>query len=81
MKANILVNDLERAVITDFGMSFIRTDKTLADVVISREIHGSTTRWCAPELFDDDARASMASDIWALGCVLYQVRYIQLDLR
>ncbi|KIO17633.1 hypothetical protein M407DRAFT_32674 [Tulasnella calospora MUT 4182] len=31
-----------------------------------------TLRWAAPELLEDDD-ASLASDIWALGCVVYEV--------
>ncbi|KAG8706613.1 hypothetical protein FRC09_002326 [Ceratobasidium sp. 395] len=35
------------------------------------------TRWFSPELFDDDTdqipQPTLASDIWALGCTLYEV--------
>ncbi|KXN85262.1 hypothetical protein AN958_11556 [Leucoagaricus sp. SymC.cos] len=82
--ANVLVNDFGRACITDFGMSFIHTDKTLANVNITKEVYGGSIRWTAPELVEvdesgDDAgsasnrRPTFASDVWALGCVLYQI--------
>jgi serine/threonine-protein kinase ULK4 len=31
-----------------------------------------TPCYMAPELFSDDATHSTASDLWALGCVLYE---------
>lgn len=34
-----------------------------------------TIRWMAPELFGDDAEPTMAADMWAIGMVLYEVRY------
>ncbi|KAF5352869.1 hypothetical protein D9756_006327 [Leucocoprinus leucothites] len=71
--ANILVNDFEHACITDFGMSFVRTDKTLANAMVTTSIHGFTQRWASPELLEEEARPSMASDIWALGCVFYEI--------
>lgn len=36
-------------------------------------MHGHTLRYLAPELMDDDVRASLASDVWAFGMVCYEV--------
>lgn len=71
---NILVNDSERACITDFGLSFVRTDQTLAYTLAVTTAQGLSYRWAAPELLEDDVRATLASDVWALGCVFYEVR-------
>ncbi|KAF5356842.1 hypothetical protein D9756_006802 [Leucocoprinus leucothites] len=70
---NVLVNDSGRACITDFGLSFIRTDQTLAYTIPATTVHGFSYHWAAPELLDDGARSTMASDVWALGCVYYEI--------
>ncbi|KAF5344230.1 hypothetical protein D9756_011247 [Leucocoprinus leucothites] len=72
IQINILVNELERACITDFGLSRIRTDKTLAHSLISSTAQGVTHRWAAPELLDN-MQPTLASDVWALGCVCYEI--------
>ncbi|KAF5343973.1 hypothetical protein D9756_011431 [Leucocoprinus leucothites] len=71
--ANILVNDLGKACITDFGLSLVHTDKTFAYTLASSDANGYSLRWAAPELLEDGARATLASDIWAFGCVCYEV--------
>ena len=35
-----------------------------------------TLRWAAPELLSDD-ESSLASDIWALGWIFYEVRLVR----
>ncbi|KAF5353565.1 hypothetical protein D9756_008099 [Leucocoprinus leucothites] len=70
---NILVDDFQRACITDFGLSFVRTNRTLAHTIASSTVHGFSNRWAAPELLEDDAQATQASDIWAFGCVCYEI--------
>lgn len=73
LQMNILVNDSERACITDFGLTFIRTDQTLAYTFAGTTAHGFSCHWAAPELLEDDARPTLASDVWALGMVFYEV--------
>ncbi|KXN84925.1 hypothetical protein AN958_11908 [Leucoagaricus sp. SymC.cos] len=70
---NVLVNDAGIACITDFGLSFIRTDQTLAYTIAATTATGLSHHWAAPELLEDDASCTMASDVWALGCVYYEV--------
>ena len=87
-KANVLVNDKERAVITDFGLAFLidRTEFT------SEKIAG-LVRWSPPEALvdppeegadrdvhrniDDDpictAPYSKKSDVYSLAMVFYEV--------
>ncbi|KAF9441661.1 kinase-like protein [Macrolepiota fuliginosa MF-IS2] len=69
---NILVNNSGRACIADFGLSTIWSDKTLGFTVTTGTRVGHTDRWSAPKLLDED-RPSRASDIWAFGCVCYEV--------
>ncbi|KIO31392.1 hypothetical protein M407DRAFT_67991 [Tulasnella calospora MUT 4182] len=66
---NILVNSKCRAILTDFGSAptFCPSTNT-----ITLTCNQYTLRWAAPELLEDDG-ASLASDIWALGCVVYEV--------
>lgn len=72
VQANILVTDLGRACISDFGSS------TIQDAF---QMNGSTslcgtTRWQAPELLSPEVefpRASPESDVYAYACVLYEV--------
>lgn len=72
-KENILVNDSERACIADFGLSSVRTDQTIAGTLGNNTARGFSVNWAAPELLDDDARATTASDVWALGGVCFEV--------
>lgn len=72
-QANILVDNLKRACITDFGLSSIRADKTLPWTNTTTTMAGCSYRWAAPELLDDSA-ATKASDIWAFGSVCYEVK-------
>ncbi|KAJ3574265.1 hypothetical protein NP233_g1882 [Leucocoprinus birnbaumii] len=76
--ANILVNNQVQACITDFGMSFIRNDKMLTQAMATTSVHGYTQRWASPELLEDDAQPTLASDIWAFGCVCFEILTGQL---
>lgn len=71
---NVLMNNSGRACLTDFGLALVRTDKTLAHTVAASTAQGFSSRWAAPELLDEGVRASKASDVWAVGCVCYEVR-------
>ncbi|KXN87401.1 hypothetical protein AN958_08832 [Leucoagaricus sp. SymC.cos] len=70
---NVLVDKIGRACLADFGLSTVWTSKTLGFTNTTVGISGRTNRWAAPELLDEDARATRASDIWAFGCVCYEV--------
>ncbi|KXN82314.1 Serine/threonine-protein kinase HT1 [Leucoagaricus sp. SymC.cos] len=66
---NVLVSDDGRAMITDFGASHIAL--TCSDTSTQTAI---SPQWTAPELFKSDrARPTQASDVWAFGCVIYEV--------
>ncbi|KXN92263.1 Serine/threonine-protein kinase B-raf [Leucoagaricus sp. SymC.cos] len=70
---NVLVDDFQRACITDFGLALVRTDQTIEYTIASSTARGYSQHWAAPELLEDDASATLASDVWALGCVFYEV--------
>ncbi|KAF9441204.1 kinase-like protein [Macrolepiota fuliginosa MF-IS2] len=73
-EANVLVNDSGRACITDFGLFVIPFDKTLPYTRgQTTTLHGLSYRWAAPELLQEGARPTRASDVWAFGCVCYEI--------
>ncbi|EKM75153.1 hypothetical protein AGABI1DRAFT_132508 [Agaricus bisporus var. burnettii JB137-S8] len=78
---NVLNDDHRCACIADFGLSTIVTDETLGFVATTTGTSGHTTRWASPELLEDDARPTTASDIWAFGCVCYEGHLHMRDVR
>ncbi|KAJ3560674.1 hypothetical protein NP233_g10682 [Leucocoprinus birnbaumii] len=69
---NVLVNGLERACITDFGLSKVKTNNTFSWITTTIPA-GHTTGWLSPELLGDDANPTYKSDIWAFGCVCFEI--------
>ncbi len=63
---NVLRMDDGRLVVSDFGLA---TD----DVDSTTSILGGTIAYMAPELVRGGGRASMASDVWALGVVIHEI--------
>ncbi|KIM51492.1 hypothetical protein SCLCIDRAFT_1167735, partial [Scleroderma citrinum Foug A] len=61
---NVLIADDGRALLADFGSSFLVESSVAVTRVGPRR--GGTPRWMAPELFDDKT-PSVQSDIWAFG--------------
>ncbi|KAF8978578.1 kinase-like domain-containing protein [Cyathus striatus] len=79
--SNTLVTDEGRVVVTDFGLSKVIEELTGPSGNTTTSIGGSS-RWQAPELlFDEEAEENMipaqgpntSSDIWAFGCVIYEL--------
>ncbi|KAG6818428.1 hypothetical protein H0H93_005072, partial [Arthromyces matolae] len=75
---NILVNELGRALLADFGLSSISDREILAWTSFSSAASkGGTVRWQAPELFDPEGdkerHNSEWSDIYAWACVAYEI--------
>ncbi|KAJ6461557.1 kinase-like domain-containing protein [Mycena vitilis] len=72
--SNILVNDVGRACLTDFGLTIL-TDATVTQTPNA----AGSVRWMAPETLDPrawgltDARRTPASDIYAFGCVCLEL--------
>ncbi|KXN84357.1 Dual specificity protein kinase zak2 [Leucoagaricus sp. SymC.cos] len=74
---NVLVNAEGRACISDFGFSSVLIDQAISQTMPTSQNLGGTVRWTAPELLDEpEAYPSKASDVWAFGCVCYQVRVV-----
>ncbi|KAJ6495124.1 kinase-like domain-containing protein, partial [Mycena sanguinolenta] len=69
---NVLVTRSGRAVLADFGLSSVVTESKIVVFSASTVKTGGTTRWLAPELFQD-GRTNPASDVYALACVFYEI--------
>jgi serine/threonine-protein kinase len=65
--ANVLVNELDRVTIVDFGLARLQNARPSDD-----EIIGGTPPYMAPELLGG-APPSVASDIYAAGVVIYEL--------
>ncbi|KAG6851417.1 hypothetical protein C0991_009316 [Blastosporella zonata] len=88
---NILINAAGRARLADFGISSISDSQVIAWTTQSTSASkGGSVRWQAPELFavgtveDDDEEVeeavnnTAASDVYAMGCVFFEVRSLRI---
>ncbi|KAK7062516.1 Rho guanine nucleotide exchange factor [Paramarasmius palmivorus] len=70
--ANILMTNSGRATIGDFGLSYVAEGEILR-MTSTSAFSGGTPRWLAPELLSPSSRPSYKSDIYAFGCVCYEI--------
>ncbi|KAK7049954.1 Rho guanine nucleotide exchange factor [Paramarasmius palmivorus] len=70
--ANILVTRYGRAAVSDFGLSYVAEGEVLR-MTSSSALLGGTIRWLAPELLSRESRPSYKTDIYAFGCVCYEI--------
>ncbi len=69
--ANILFNEAGQAVVSDFGLARVVQTSSIAS---QSSIGGvGTPHYKAPELWRGKPPASPATDVYALGCVLYEM--------
>ncbi|KAF2099468.1 kinase-like protein [Rhizodiscina lignyota] len=69
--SNILVEESERLVITDFGQAVFKLAK---DSTTSRVVGmGGTEAYAPPELDDIEKGLNRKYDIWSLGCIFIEV--------
>ncbi|PBK66458.1 kinase-like protein, partial [Armillaria solidipes] len=67
---NILITNDFKAVIADFGISFVIGSTTFATSSSSRK--GGTLRWQAPEVLNGSWN-SLPADVYSLACVYFEV--------
>ncbi|KAG9043783.1 Negative regulator of mitotic exit [Tulasnella sp. UAMH 9824] len=78
---NILITETLQAVLCDFGLaSFIQESGMSSGLTTSRPIKGSL-RYMSPELIlHDEAKHTLASDVWAWGCTVFEVGSLTLEI-
>ncbi|MBR2150506.1 MAG: serine/threonine protein kinase [Prevotella sp.] len=69
---NILISDEGRYMITDFGIS-ARVRSTIRSGSAASEQSGGTLAYMGPERFSSQPRPIMASDVWSLGAMMYEL--------
>lgn len=80
LQANVLISDTGEPLLCDFGLAVILED--LAQMPISSLLQeAGNPRWMAPELFVGEQQMSTASDIWALGMVFSEVRFLFMEIK
>ncbi|KAK0447363.1 kinase-like domain-containing protein [Desarmillaria tabescens] len=67
---NILITNDRRAVIADFGISFVVGGTIFGTSSSSRK--GGTVKWQAPEVLDGSPN-SFSADVYSLACVYFEV--------
>ncbi|KAF9449202.1 kinase-like protein [Macrolepiota fuliginosa MF-IS2] len=70
---NILVDNMGRACIADFGSSSFQMDMSLSLMTMTNSPAHRADRWAAPELSEDTPRPNKLTDIWSVGCVFFEV--------
>ncbi|GAB2266242.1 hypothetical protein Dimus_001262 [Dionaea muscipula] len=70
--SNILLDENGHIKLCDFGLARKVSDISEATSCSLPQAKRGTPSYMAPELFQDGGVHSYASDLWALGCVLYE---------
>jgi len=71
LQSNILIDSDSRARLSDFGLASILPDSQPSE---STPSSGGTVRWMAPELLKSGTDITKASDMYAFGVVIFEVR-------
>jgi serine/threonine-protein kinase ULK4 len=77
--SNVLLNEYSTLKLCDFGLARKLVDldssqtKDESDLVDEPKAKSGTPYYMAPELFTDDGVHSFQSDVWALGCILFEM--------
>ena len=69
--SNVLIDEFGNARICDFKKALKINEMTKED--IHKNKTAMTPCYTAPELFDNDGDYSFKTDLWALGCIMYEM--------
>lgn len=77
---NILIDENDNFVITDFGISvkFRSTLRRNSARQLQKQERSGSIPYMGPEMFAEEAEAVNATDIWALGVTMYEMLYGEL---
>ncbi|KAG8958247.1 hypothetical protein FRC03_009301 [Tulasnella sp. 419] len=79
---NVLIDDKGNAVIIDFGLGLVIHNKPMVLERTTSSCENGNPRWLAPELyFEEGAMRSMATDVYAFGCLLLEIATGALPFR
>ena len=67
---NILINKSNKLKIGDFGLS--KKFNSYKTYTLTPKEAG-TTQYTAPEILDEEGKYNKMSDIWSLGCIIYEL--------
>jgi len=72
---NILIDSYWKGKVADLNLSraIKEVDESSRMAAMSTAVRPTNYRWLAPELLDSDTRASAASDVYALGIMMWEV--------
>lgn len=68
---NVMVTESGRVIVTDFGVA--RTANQTTKEIITQEGLVGTPAYMAPEQVDDEHEIDARADIYALGCMMYEM--------
>lgn len=71
---NLLVGDDFKALLADFGLAMALEDSS-SGLTTSSFHPRNTYYYASPEVLLDVTRRSLASDVWAYGCLVWEVRF------
>ena len=69
--SNVLIDEHGNVKICDFKKALVVSKMTIAD--IRRNKRGLSPCYTAPEIFTDEGTFSFKSDLWALGCIMFEM--------
>ncbi|KAF9978767.1 hypothetical protein BGZ73_000414 [Actinomortierella ambigua] len=69
--ANVLLDSAKKAKICDFGLSVVKSTTGGSSSGMRSAV--GTTRWMAPELFTLQPKYTTKSDMYALGCIMWEM--------
>jgi serine/threonine protein kinase len=69
---NVLIDDNEKAVLCDFGLSRVKADVTSRTAVLRMPVVTGSRNWMSPERLKGGS-VKKPSDIYAFGMVVYEV--------
>ena len=77
--SNILIDEHGNVKICDFKKALFVDKMTTTD--IRRNKRGLSPCYTAPEIFSEEGKYSYKSDLWALGCIMYEMASGQVPFR